>query len=105
MTITDSPCLGNGFFGDGTCLRDGENTRQYPGNECGGAVHCLGEITMGSLWKMRENLISILGYDQGVEHSNDLFHYAQVARRYSFPDLLARIIALSGCIFLKEDNG
>ena len=92
MTITNTPCLGNGFFGDGTCLRDGENTRQYPGNECGGAVHCLGEITMGSLWKMRQNLITILGYDQGVEHANDLFHYAQVARAYSLPDLLDEIL-------------
>ena len=92
MTITNSPCLGNGFFGEGTCLRDGENTRQYPGNECGGAVHCLGEITMGSLWKMRQNLISILGYEDGVEHANDLFHYGQVARAYSLPDLLEEML-------------
>ena len=92
MTITNTPCLGNGFFGEGTCLRDGENTRQYPGNECGGSVHCLGEITMGSLWKMRENLISILGYEEGVEYSNDLFHYGQVARAYSLPDLLEEIL-------------
>ena len=94
MTITNTPCLGNGFFGDGTCLRDGENTRQYPGNECGGSVHCLGEITMGSLWKMRQNLISILGYEEGVNHANNLFHYGQVGRPNSLPDLLEEILIL-----------
>tara|TARA_Y100001935_G_scaffold60204_1_gene50412 strand:- start:691 stop:3546 length:2856 start_codon:yes stop_codon:yes gene_type:complete len=94
MTITNTPCLGLGFFGDGTCLRDGLNTRQYPGNECGGSVHCLGEITMGSLWKMRRNLINIMGYEQGVEHSNDLFHFGQVGRPNSAPDLLEEMLII-----------
>ena len=92
MTLTNSPCLGLGFFGDGSCLRDGENTRQYPANECGGSVHCLGEVTMGSMWKTRENLIAILGYEEGVERADDLFYFAQTARPNNVPDFLTEIL-------------
>ena len=92
MTLTNSPCLGAGFFGQGSCLRDGENTRQYPASECGGGVHCLGELTMGSMWKTRENLIGILGYDEGVEHADDLFYFAQTARPNNVPDYLTEIL-------------
>ena len=95
MTITNTACLGVDFFGENSgCLRDGENTRQYPGNECGGSVHCLGEITMGSLWKMRQNLISIMGYEEGVNHTNNLFHYGQVGRPNSAPDLLEEMLII-----------
>ena len=92
MTLTNTPCLGQGFFGPGTCLRDGENTRQYPANECGGGVHCLGEMTMGSMWKTRENLINILGYDEGVDRADDLFYFAQTARPNNVPDYLTEIL-------------
>ncbi len=92
MTITNSPCLGQGFFGNGTCLRDGNNTRQYPANECDGGVHCLGELTMGSMWKTRENLIELLGYNDGVERADDLFYFAQTARPNNVPDFLVEIL-------------
>ena len=71
MTLTNTACLGNGFFGEGSCLRDGNNTRQYPASSCGGSVHCFGEYIMGSLWKMRENLIELHGYENGVAISDD----------------------------------
>ena len=80
MTLTNSPCLGNGFFGEGTCLRDGNNTLQYPANSCGGAVHCLGEYIMGATWKMRENLIELHGYENGVAISDELFYWGQTGR-------------------------
>ena len=99
MSITSSPCLGNGFFGPGTCLRDGNNTRQYPAPECGGSVHCLGEITMGSLWKMRENFITSLGYDVAKAHSDTLFFFAQVARPTTVPDFLMEIL------LVDDDDG
>ena len=99
MTIINSPCLGNGFFGEGTCLRDGNNDRQYPGNDCGGSVHCLGEITMGSLWLMRGNLINYLGYEAAVPHSDSLFVYAQVARPTTVPDFLDEIL------IVDDDDG
>ena len=94
MTIRNSPCLGDAFFGTpGDCLRDGENTRQFPGNECGGSVHCLGEISMGSMWQMRKNLINTFGDSAAaVAHSDTLFRWAMFGRPYTVPELLDEIL-------------
>ena len=94
MTLRNSPCMGDGFFGTpGGCLRDGENMRQWPGTECGGEVHCLGEITMGALWKMRQNLIASIGDTMAaVARSDTLFRWAMFGRPYSVPDLLLEIL-------------
>ena len=97
MTLTNSPCLGNGFFGEGSCLRDGNNTLQYPASSCGGEVHCLGEYIMGALWKMRENLIELHGYDSGVSISDNLFYWGQTGRPSSDLDYLYEI-------YLADDN-
>ncbi len=73
MTITNSWCMGISFYQynpDG-CLRTGLNDRQYPASECGGEVHCLGEMTMGALWKIRRNLIQKYGED--FTHQVDLY--------------------------------
>ena len=91
MTLTKRSCLGNGFFGEGTCLRDGNNTLQYPANSCGGEVHCLGEYIMGALWKMRENLIELHGYDNGTSISDDLFYFGQTGRPSNDLDFLYEI--------------
>ena len=97
ITLTNTPCLGNGFFGEGTCLRDGDNTLQYPANSCGGEVHCLGEYIMGALWKMRENLIALHGYENGVEISDNIFYWAQTGRPNNDMDFLTEIL-------LADDN-
>lgn len=97
MTLTNSPCLGNGFFGEGTCLRDGNNTLQYPANSCGGQVHCLGEYIMGATWKMRENLIELHGYENGVSISDNLFYWGQTGRPSSDLDYLYEI-------YVADDN-
>ena len=97
MSLTNSPCLGNGFFGPGTCLRDGENTLQYPASSCGGGVHCLGQYIMGSLWKMRENLIELHGQENGVEISDNLFYWGQTGRPSNDLDYLDEIL-------LADDN-
>jgi Zn-dependent metalloprotease len=97
MTLTNTPCLGNGFFGEGTCLRDGENTLQYPANSCGGQVHCLGEYIMGSTWKMRENLIALHGYENGKSIADNVFYWAQTGRPSNDPDFLTEIL-------LADDN-
>ncbi|RMZ49155.1 hypothetical protein EB821_03785 [Candidatus Marinimicrobia bacterium PRS2] len=97
MTLTNNPCLGNGFFGNGTCLRDGDNTLQYPANSCGGEVHCLGEYIMGALWKMRENLIALHGYENGVNISDNIFYWAQTGRPNNDMDFLTEIL-------LADDN-
>jgi Zn-dependent metalloprotease len=92
MTLTNSPCLGDGFFGNGTCLRDGDNSLQYPASSCGGEVHCLGEYIMGALWKMRENLIALHGYGNGVNISDDVFYWAQTGRPNNDMDFLTEIL-------------
>jgi hypothetical protein len=94
MTIRNSPCLGDAFYGTpGSCLRNGENTLQYPGDECGGSVHCLGQLSMGSLWQMRKNLITTFGDTAAaVTHSDLLFRFAMVGRPYSVPDLLIEVL-------------
>ncbi len=94
MTLRNSPCLGDGFFGTpGDCLRDGENTLQFPGDECGGGVHCLGQLSMGSLWQMRKNLITTFGdTTTGAAHSDSLFRFAMVGRPYTVPDLLIEVL-------------
>ena len=97
MTLTNSPCLGNGFFGEGTCHRDGNNTLQYPANSCGGGVHCLGEYIMGATWKMRGNLIELHGYENGVAISDDLFYWGQTGRPSSDLDYLYEI-------YVADDN-
>jgi len=97
MTLTNSPCLGNGFFGQGSCLRDGNNTLQYPANSCGGEVHCLGEYIMGALWKMRENLIELHGYENGVSISDNLFYWGQTGRPSNDLDFLFEI-------YVSDDN-
>ncbi|MBM3288472.1 MAG: hypothetical protein FJY88_14165, partial [Candidatus Eisenbacteria bacterium] len=56
MSINGDPEVGEGFYAGGGFLRTGENLRQYPGTECAGQVHCLGEILMGAMWKARANL-------------------------------------------------
>ncbi len=94
MTIRNSPCLGDAFYGTpGSCLRNGENTLQYPGDECGGSVHCLGQLSMGSLWQMRKNLITTFGDTAtAVAHSDSLFRFAMTGRPYSVPDLLIEVL-------------
>ena len=94
MTLRNSPCLGDAFFGTpGSCLRNGENTLQYPGDECGDSVHCLGQLSMGSLWQMRKNLITAFGDTAAaVAHSDSLFRFAMVGRPYSVPDLLIEVL-------------
>ena len=94
MTLRNSPCLGDAFFGTpGSCLRDGENTLQYPGNECSGSVHCLGQLSMGSLWQMRKNLITSFGDTlSGAAHADSLFRFAMVGRPYTVPDLLIEVL-------------
>ena len=61
---TDDPLLGRDFYGTGTYVRTGENTRQFCGDDnggCYGGVHTDGEVLMGAFWKMRQHLKSTQG--------------------------------------------
>jgi hypothetical protein len=60
----DTQLVGEDFFGVGTYIRTGDNTRQYCGScgaGCYGEVHADGEVLMGALWKVRANLNTDLG--------------------------------------------
>ncbi len=101
MSILNTACLGDAFYGTpGVCLRDGENNRQYPGTECGGEVHCLGEISMGCLWQMRKNLVtSYTDSAAAVAHSDTLFRWSMFGRPYTIPELLDELL------FVDDDDG
>ena len=63
MMLTNTYCMAQSYLQsnpDG-CMRSGLNLRQYPGTECSGEVHCLGEILMGGFWKVRRNLLAKYG--------------------------------------------
>lgn len=100
MAINNDPCTAKGYTlanPDG-CMRTGLNNRQYPGTECGGEVHCLGEICMGALWKVRSNLLD--KYGQDYQHQADLlFREANIARPYYNTSLA------QDYLIANDDNG
>jgi len=68
MYIYDDPIVGFDFCGTGCNVRDGNNTRQFCGDSnpgCHSGVHANGEVLMGALWKVRENLNTALGNAAG----------------------------------------
>lgn len=93
MAITDDYCMAPSFFAydpDG-CLRTGMNHRLYPAPECGGEEHCVGEITMGAMWKTRRNLKAKYGDD--FAHEVDLlFRAAVVGRPNTVPTFLTYLM-------------
>jgi hypothetical protein len=52
---------------------------------------------MGATWKMRENLIELHGYENGVAISDDLFYWGQTGRPSTDHDFVNEI-------FLADDN-
>ncbi len=83
MAITGIPCMSPGMnlAQPTTCMRNGLNERQYPATECNGQVHCLGEMTMGALWKTRVNLIEKYGPDHALEADIN-FRHMMLAKPY-----------------------
>jgi hypothetical protein len=99
-TITDQPLIGLGFYGPGTYLRTCDNNRQWPASECGGEVHCVGEVMAGCLWHMRQNLIAAIGnHDAAVTLSDHLFHFAKYGHGTTFEDYYFDLLAVD------DDNG
>lgn len=56
--LLDFQVIGENFFTNGTFIRTGDNTRQYPS---GSGVHAQGESWMGFAWKLRNRLATTLG--------------------------------------------
>lgn len=86
MYITDQPIVGENFTTSGGFIRTGTNTRQWPASECGGQVHCMGEVIMGFFWKMRENLKNTLGDGPGGAVANQIAVFTNATDPLTIPD-------------------
>ncbi|MEW6746018.1 MAG: IPT/TIG domain-containing protein [Planctomycetota bacterium] len=76
MYPSDQPVVGEDFFGSGTYIRTGLNTRQFCGDDnpgCYGGVHADGEVLMGALWKVRARLNTSLGDAAGDAVADALY--------------------------------
>ena len=76
MYLYDTPVVGEGFSGGSGYIRDGNNSRQFCGDNnrgCYGEVHADGEVLMGALWKVREELNNSLGQQAGDLTADTLF--------------------------------
>ncbi len=86
MYLTGQPLTGENFFTSGGFIRTGENTRTWPAPECGGEVHCVGEVWMGYAWKVRVSLIATHGSAMGAEIANQDIIDIIPANSNSIPD-------------------
>ena len=104
MYIWDTPIMGDGFFGPGSNVRSGWNTRQFCGDThpgCYGEVHADGEVWMGASWKIRNNLNTTLGNAQGDLTANQLF----LGWMNAYNQTQIRSIIETQWITLDDDNG
>ncbi|MBD3163347.1 MAG: hypothetical protein GF346_12780 [Candidatus Eisenbacteria bacterium] len=92
LCIQPNRFIGEGFFEDGSALRDGENLRQYPGDECNGDVFCLSEILTGAMWKTRKNLALKYG-EETASVFDPLYIAALRSRPYTMPEFLTQLLS------------
>ncbi len=91
MSIHDDPIVGEYFYQNGGSVRNGMNLRQYPGTECAGEVHCLGEIFMGANWKTQAAFDVKYGTAQPAQWG-PLFVAAWKTKQTSMPNFLNRLL-------------
>ncbi|MEZ6037240.1 MAG: hypothetical protein R3F29_07150 [Planctomycetota bacterium] len=97
LYLVDSPILGSGFQTAGVGIRDGNNTRQYPG---GSGVHAQGESWMGFAWNFRDRLASTLGNrPAAIAISNDIVIGTIVADATNQADAVVEVF------IADDDNG
>ncbi len=104
MYIYDTPIVGEDFSGPGTFVRTGENTRQFCGDGnggCYGQVHDDGEVLMGALWKVRDNLNQSLGNSAGDLVADSLM----VGWMQAFDDRRIESIIEEHWLILDDDDG
>ncbi|MBL8734921.1 MAG: hypothetical protein JNL12_00710 [Planctomycetes bacterium] len=95
LYLVDSPILGSGFSTAGQGIRNGNNTRQYPG---GSGVHAQGESWMGFAWKLRDRLATTLGSrPAAIALSNDIVIGTVVANAINQEDAVLEV-------FLADDD-
>ena len=72
MLILDDPIIGRGFLGPGTQVRDPIAANiQYPCPTT--SVHTCGQILGSCFWLLRESFGTLLGSQQGLEFTQQLF--------------------------------
>ena len=94
MVFSDDPSIGPDFFGPGSEIRTGLNTRQYPS---GSNTHERGESWMGYCWDVRGGLVNTLGMTAGLQRLRELFIGVFVADPNSHPNAVMNV-------FLLDDN-
>ena len=94
MYLTDDPSMGKNFFGAGTQVRIGTNTRQFP---TGTGEHQQGETWMGFAWKLRERLALTRGRPTAIATTNDIVLGTIVANATDQPAALLEV-------WLADDN-
>ena len=96
--------VGEGFFTNGGAIRNGNNTRQFCGDDnggCHGGVHANGEVWMGAAWKIRRNLRQTIGVGLGTETANQLF----IGWMNSFNQTQIQSIIETQWLMLDDDDG
>ncbi len=71
-TIWDDPYMAVGAYGPGTWIRELDTDKVYP-DDLQGEVHADGLIWGSAMWHLREELIALYGYEDGVETADLLF--------------------------------
>lgn len=100
MFHTRQPQIGTAWQGPGSNIRTGENTLTWPNALascpcCGystGECHCKGQVTMGAVWKMRENFVNKYGETVGDDLAERAMSYALYARAATPQDYLIDIL-------------
>ncbi len=104
MYVYDTPIIGEDFYSGGGYIRTGLNTRQFCGDTrpgCYGEVHNDGEVLMGALWKVRDNLNVALGGAAGDLTADVL--WASWMNAYN--DGLIKTVIESHWLVLDDNDG
>ncbi len=104
MYLLDDPIVGRDFQGSGNHIRDGNNTRQFCGDNntgCYSGVHANGEVLMGAFWKMRDRLNTALGDAPGDLVADSLM----IAWFKQYNDGQIKTIIEDHLLILDDDDG
>jgi len=99
MYLLGYPTIGPYFFTSGAGIRNGSNGRTWPASECGGEVHCVGEVWMGYAWLVRQSLINALGQSAGADAAEQAVIPIFVGNPDTIPDAVVQTF------IFDDDNG
>lgn len=97
--LTNQGCVGRGFFGPGTCLRDAKTIYLWPDPACGGGVHCRGHVYSGVAWTQAKGFKAVYGEQAGLTFSTAIVLAAGASNPADIPD------AVFEHFIADDDNG